>query len=195
MMCTRSRQRTSKMKRVSRRRKVGVLSFANQHQDEFLERYTQLALQSEALRQRLSISSPSSDGLSPIESISPTSSPLRRRSSVSPQALAYSFPSAYVWPMPQAMPGAGKWSESEQDDEATLYEINHQIKALLTDLLNCESVKSDKMYRTWVQARLMDAEHELKRQRRRRSSAAQETMRTMSLSRGHSSFRADRASF
>jgi len=158
------------------------------NKDEFLERYTQLALQSEALRQRLSFSSSSSDGgdgLSAIDSISPRASPTRRRSSIIPtQALPYSFPSAQVWPMPQAVPGMWRSSESEQVDEASLYEINHQIKALLTDLLNCSSVKSDKMYRAWVQARLMDAEHELKRQRRRRSSVAQETIRTISLNLG-----------
>jgi hypothetical protein len=82
------------------------------------------------------------------------------------------------------VPDAWKNAESEQVDEAYLFEINHQIKCLLTDLLNCESVKSDKLYRAWVQARLMDAEHELKRQRRRRSSAAQETLRAINVSNG-----------
>lgn len=47
-------------------------------------------------------------------------------------------------------------------------ESHHDIKATLTDLLNCESVKRDAKTRLWVQTRLMEAEMELKRQRRRR---------------------------
>ncbi|KIW05653.1 uncharacterized protein PV09_03519 [Verruconis gallopava] len=163
--------------------------------DEYLERYARLSLQSEALRRRLSINSPTNEGLFCVDSMSPESSPSAHRPSVSAQAHRYSFPSAQVWPTPQATPDAWKSPESEQEDEANLYEINHQIKCLLTDLLNCDSVKSDKVYRTWVQARLMDAEHELKRQRRRRSSAAQETMRTISISHGVSSIPGCRASF
>jgi Na+-translocating ferredoxin:NAD+ oxidoreductase RnfC subunit len=108
---------------------------------------------------------------------------------------SYSFPSAQVWPVSQAVPDIWKSSESEQVDEASLYEVNHQIKCLLTDLLNCESVKSDKLYRAWVQARLMDAEHELKRQRRRRSSAAQETLRAINLTNCLSPDMGCRASF
>jgi hypothetical protein len=66
----------------------------------------------------------------------------------------------------------------ECSDEASLYEINQQIKTTLTELLNCASVKHDKTVRAWVQTKLMDAEHQLKRQRKRRSSASQETMKT-----------------
>ncbi|KAF1810854.1 hypothetical protein P152DRAFT_373930, partial [Eremomyces bilateralis CBS 781.70] len=55
-------------------------------------------------------------------------------------------------------------------DEAKLFDINHQIKATLTELLNAPSVRHDERMRAWVQERLMDAEQELKRQRRRRSS-------------------------
>ena len=156
-------------------------------------------MQSDSLRQRLSISIPANDDLFAVESISPTRSPSsptdRRRSSAASPSQAYSFPSAQVWPTPQAVPDTWRTSESERVDEADLYEVNHQIKCLLTDLLNCESIKSDKLYRAWVQARLMDAEHELKRQRRRRSSAAQETLRTINMSNGVSSDIGCRASF
>lgn len=55
-----------------------------------------------------------------------------------------------------------------------MFEVNQQIKATLTSLLNCESVKHDQEFRAWVQERLMDAEHELKRARRRRSSLERE---------------------
>lgn len=52
-----------------------------------------------------------------------------------------------------------------EQDEAKLKMVNQQIKSTLTELLNCESVKSDRRYRMWVQTRLMDAERELKRER------------------------------
>lgn len=48
-----------------------------------------------------------------------------------------------------------------------LKDVNLQIKSTLTELLNCESVRSDNRYRTWVQTRLMDAERELKVSRTR----------------------------
>lgn len=158
-------------------------------------------MQSESLRERLSMHSSSNDDLFSFNNMSPSHSPFagpnRRRSSVSPSSpkQAYSFPTMQVWPKPQAVPHTWKTSESEQVDEAYLFEINHQIKCLLTDLLNCESVKSDKLYRAWVQARLMDAEHELKRQRRRRSSAAQETLRAINVSNGLGADIACRASY
>jgi len=49
-------------------------------------------------------------------------------------------------------------------------DMNHQLKATLTELLNTESVRSDEKYRAWIQERLMDAEQKCRRQRRRRSS-------------------------
>lgn len=61
------------------------------------------------------------------------------------------------------------------NEENKLFDVNHEIKTTLTDLLNCESVRNDGKMRLWIQTRLMDAEMELKRQRRsstrRRSSA------------------------
>ncbi|ESZ96836.1 hypothetical protein SBOR_2757 [Sclerotinia borealis F-4128] len=52
--------------------------------------------------------------------------------------------------------------EEIEGDEQKLKNVNQQIKTTLTDLLNCESVKSDARYRLWVQKRLMDTERELK---------------------------------
>lgn len=52
-------------------------------------------------------------------------------------------------------------------DEDKLCDINHQMKATLTELLNHESVKGDDKFRHWVQERLIDAEMELRKQRRR----------------------------
>lgn len=51
-----------------------------------------------------------------------------------------------------------------------LYECTREIRCTLTELLNCDSVKHDERFRTWVQEKLMDAEHDIKGQRRRRSS-------------------------
>ncbi|KAK3074072.1 hypothetical protein LTR53_003784 [Teratosphaeriaceae sp. CCFEE 6253] len=61
-------------------------------------------------------------------------------------------------------------------DERKLYDVNHDIKSTLTELLNCEAVRHDGKMRLWVQTRLFDAESELKRQRRRRVSAPGSTL-------------------
>ncbi|KAF2160542.1 hypothetical protein M409DRAFT_28926 [Zasmidium cellare ATCC 36951] len=57
-------------------------------------------------------------------------------------------------------------------EERKLYTINHEIKTTLTDLLNCDAVRNDTKMRLWIQTRLMDAERELKRQRRCRQRMA-----------------------
>jgi hypothetical protein len=54
-------------------------------------------------------------------------------------------------------------------EEAQLFDVNEGIKRTLTELLNCETVRGDRAFRTWVQSRLMDAEKELRMGRRRRS--------------------------
>ncbi|KAK0653077.1 hypothetical protein B0T16DRAFT_289896, partial [Cercophora newfieldiana] len=54
-------------------------------------------------------------------------------------------------------------------EEAKLCDVNEGIKRTLTELLNCEAVRSDRAFRTWVQCRLMDTERELRSGRRRRS--------------------------
>ena len=51
-------------------------------------------------------------------------------------------------------------------DARKLHDVNQQIKMALTELLNCESVRGDRLYRAWVQRRLMEAERELKEGRR-----------------------------
>lgn len=57
-----------------------------------------------------------------------------------------------------------------EEEEQKLYDINRQIKYTLTDLLNCDATRHDSKFRAWVQSRLMDAEMELRRQRKRRVS-------------------------
>ena len=54
-------------------------------------------------------------------------------------------------------------------EEAKLCDVNEGIKRALTELLNCEAVREDRAFRTWVQCRLMETEKELRHGRRRRS--------------------------
>lgn len=55
-------------------------------------------------------------------------------------------------------------------EERRLFDVDESIKRALTELLNCESVRSDRSMRLWVQSRLMETEKELRSGRRRRSS-------------------------
>ncbi|KAF7538876.1 hypothetical protein G7Z17_g12561 [Cylindrodendrum hubeiense] len=54
-------------------------------------------------------------------------------------------------------------------EEQRLSDVNESIKRALTELLNCSTVRSDRSFRMWVQARLMETEKELRSGRRRRS--------------------------
>ncbi|KAJ4302473.1 hypothetical protein N0V88_002618 [Collariella sp. IMI 366227] len=54
-------------------------------------------------------------------------------------------------------------------EEAKLCDVNEGMKRALTELLNCDTVRGDREFRTWVQCRLMDTERELRSGRRRRS--------------------------
>jgi hypothetical protein len=54
-------------------------------------------------------------------------------------------------------------------DEARLFDVNEGIKRALTELLNCDTVRADKAFRTWVQCRLMETEKDLRSGRRKRS--------------------------
>ena len=58
-----------------------------------------------------------------------------------------------------------------EDEEAKLFAVNEAIKRALTELLNCEEVRGDRAFRMLVQSRLMDAERELRSERRRRSNS------------------------
>lgn len=132
--------------------------------------------QQEVIRRRLSLQLPSTAPMtasSPeFQSISATSRP-SYASPWSPEPEYTSTQSTLSHPIP-TMPGTAhrrNMSESHTEDSDKLCDINKQIKATLTDLLNTESVRSDEKYRVWVQARLLDAEHQIRLQRRRRSSA------------------------
>ncbi|KAK5992124.1 hypothetical protein PT974_05522 [Cladobotryum mycophilum] len=55
-------------------------------------------------------------------------------------------------------------------EEQRLFDVNESIKRALTELLNCDAVRSDITTRMWAQTRLMETEKELRTGRRRRSS-------------------------
>lgn len=59
-------------------------------------------------------------------------------------------------------------------EEQRLFDLNESIKRALTELLNCNSVRNDRSFRTWVQTRLMETEKELRSGRRKRSTGSVE---------------------
>lgn len=99
---------------------------------------------------------------------------------------SFNFPVIPSWPLVQSIDHSG---------EEHLLDINQQIKATLTELINCVEVKNDKEFRAWVQVKLMKAEQELKQQRKRRSSVDVDTMRAISEHLGHSPVSSYRATF
>ncbi|KAF2835132.1 hypothetical protein M501DRAFT_982666 [Patellaria atrata CBS 101060] len=127
------------------------------------QKYVLLSSQQEELRQKLSQGSVYSRRTSSIPDVhsptrSPVGSPIRRHASISPPT---SILPSYA--SPPAMIGT---THEEEDIKERLQDINQQIKATLTSLLNCESVRHDEQYRSWVQDRLMDTEMEIRKQRR-----------------------------
>ncbi|KAH7025719.1 uncharacterized protein B0I36DRAFT_148415 [Microdochium trichocladiopsis] len=98
-------------------------------------------------------------------SSSSTSSRSRRRSS--PSA---SFKCGYSGPLSTLAPVLDETLIVEMAaGEQKLFDVNEGIKRALTELLNCERVRSDQAMRSWVQSRLMETEKELRSGRRRRS--------------------------
>ncbi|KAF2739447.1 hypothetical protein EJ04DRAFT_508733 [Polyplosphaeria fusca] len=144
-----------------------------------LQKYMLLESQHEVIRRRLSLQLPSITRMTPASpEFQSLSSPPSGRTSVSsmwsPEPSYTSLYSAPTQPVP-IQPGVAhrhSIDSSYSDDTRKSCEINQQIKATLTELLNTQSVRSDEKYRAWVQGRLMDAEHNIRRQRRHRSSDA-----------------------
>src|SRR5689334_19731325 len=138
-----------------------------------------LESQNEVVRRRLSLQLPSN---APMTAASPEfqtiSSPQSSRGSVSSMcspepSYTSSYPtSAHPIPMQPGVAHRNSIDNSYIDDSRRSCEINQQIKATLTELLNTDSVRSDERYRAWVQGRLMDVEHNIRKQRRHRSSDA-----------------------
>lgn len=143
-------------------------------QDLTLQAYIQLSTQKDNIQNRLAFASPSATvspvsapsptnlfSLSPVKSLGSPLQPNNYHSSIS----SYLSSSQPIAAMPH--PGLSMPTAQSDMDEDRLAEVNHQIKATLTELLNHESVRHDDSFRHWVQERLMEAEAETRKQRRR----------------------------
>jgi hypothetical protein len=158
--------------------------------DLALQKYLLLHEQHESLRQHLDELRPPTrqNSLYTPVSPSPASSPTRR--SLSPDT-ARRQPPQHSFSLPTrkgSYPSSSSSSGSQHHDhrhhnledgssplaevaveEAKLCGVTEGMKRALTELLNCEPVRGDMAFRTWVQCRLMDTERELRSGRRRRS--------------------------
>ncbi|CAI6334625.1 unnamed protein product [Periconia digitata] len=139
-----------------------------------MQKYIQLSSQQEILHRRLSLNLPTA---TPMVSMSPEtqstgSSPTRSRPVfTSPWSPDSSYTTTASNPIP-ARPSKRHSSVGDTEDAHRLAEVNQEIKATLTELLNTNTCRTDGKYRQWVQGRLMDVEHEIRQQRRRRSSGS-----------------------
>ncbi|KAH0335787.1 hypothetical protein KCU81_g8876, partial [Aureobasidium melanogenum] len=166
---------------------------------QLIQAYMILHSQQTNVRRRLSVDSSSSSASSPNSSTSssasvspmssfsspspefsfssrspPSSSGLRRHSrsaSLSSRRGSLSPPTSPHRMSITSIPEEPSGPPPLSVDEAKLADISSRIKTTLTDLLNCDAVKNDPRMRSWVATRLMDVEHELKEQKRRRHSS------------------------
>ncbi|KAK0721082.1 hypothetical protein B0H67DRAFT_487038 [Lasiosphaeris hirsuta] len=153
---------------------------SHHNRDLALQKYLLLHEQHESLRQHL-------DELRPLQTAfgsnttttSPIASPSRTSSTSSFSSHSPNSPRRASLPSRVSYIGLGSSELATVPDETTLAEVavgearlcdvNEGIKRTLTELLNCEAVRGDRAFRTWVQCRLMDTERELRSGRRRRS--------------------------
>jgi len=138
-----------------------------------MQKYLLLSSQEEAIRRRLSLQLPTAAPMtvSSPEFQSLSSSPTEHRSSWSP---GYSSTDPTPTVPIATQPGrAHRHSIADTEDVYKLSGLNQEIKATLTELLNTDAVRSDEKSRVWIQSRLMAAEHQIRNQRRRRSSSTE----------------------
>ncbi|KAH7555927.1 hypothetical protein BM1_06453 [Bipolaris maydis] len=133
-----------------------------------MEKYMLLSAQKEALQRRMAMEIPFNAPMTP-------NSPEFQSLSSSPTSTKYSssFPTASD-PIPvssrtSATPRTSV-DDIHTDESQKLAEINQQIVATLTELLNTDCIRNDEKQRAWIQERLMEAEHQIRRERRRHSS-------------------------
>jgi hypothetical protein len=132
-----------------------------------MQKYLLLSAQKEALQRRISLQIPFG---APMEPSSPEFQSLSSSPDMSSN-YALPYPSA-TEPLPTrtVMSSRASIDDMHTEESHKLAELNRQIVATLTELLNTESVRSDEKCRAWIQERLMEAEHQNRRQRRRHSS-------------------------
>ncbi|KAF1361878.1 hypothetical protein EJ07DRAFT_175853 [Lizonia empirigonia] len=138
--------------------------------NESMQKYILLEAQKEAVQRRMSMSVPFNLPMS-------TSSPEFQSLSSSPTSPT-GYTSTHLTatePVPMRPGAATQMSVDDlhTDESHKLYEINQQIVATLMELLNTDAVKNDPKHRAFIQEKLMDSEHQIRRQRRRHSSNAE----------------------
>lgn len=108
---------------------------------------------------------------------SPTLKPTMSRSSPTPPLTALPRSSRFsstpaITPIPEDEPlqTLNDYGFPDLANDHKALEASNDLKSCLMELLNSDAVRSDSKMRAWVQTRLMDAELELKRQRRRKRS-------------------------
>jgi beta-lactamase class D len=140
-----------------------------------MSKYMILSSQQEVIRRRLSLQLPSSPPM-PVSSElnSLASSPTSRSVSLYNWSPESEYHTTHPVPTEPDMAHRHSIDDVHSEDTHKLCEINQQIKATLTDLLNTDSARSDEKYRAWIQERLMDTEQQIRKQRRRHSSSNRE---------------------
>lgn len=132
------------------------------HQNMAYEEYLALQSQHDTIRSSLdTIRSSTVDSTTTSPSLSPTRGGSRCSSFGSPPAARRDNRTLAAVLDDAAL---GEVAAQEQ----RLLDVNEGIKRALTELLNCDLVRSDKAFRLWVQSRLMETEKELRSRRRRR---------------------------
>lgn len=149
-----------------------------------MQKYMLLSAQKEALQRRMALEIPFNK---PMAASSPEFQSLSSSPTWSPK---YSSP----YPPPTdpitigsrtSMAPRNSIDDTHTEESHKLSEIDHQIVATLTELLNTESVRSDDRHRAWIQERLMEAEHQIRRERRRHSSQSSNAERDFATSIAH----------
>lgn len=135
-----------------------------------MQKYMLLSAQKEALQRRMALEIPFA---APMAVESPEFQSLSSSPEWSPK-YASPYPTA-TDPLPtrSSMSPRGSIDDMHTAETAKLSELNHQIIATLTELLNTESVRSDEKHHRWIQDRLMELEQQVRRDRRRHSSNAE----------------------
>ncbi|KAF2273936.1 uncharacterized protein EI97DRAFT_139208 [Westerdykella ornata] len=141
-----------------------------------MQRLQLLTCQQEVLRRRLSLQIPAGAALdSPSALTSLSSTPSSRHTSGTWSSAEELDNSAPIPAHPRAgYTKAPPIEPSQVDDSYRLRQVNEQIKATLTELLNTDSARSDERFRAWVQERLLDVEQQIRKQRRRHSGSDRE---------------------
>lgn len=185
---------------VSSTLKPSHACLADLSQNDTYHRYLLLSTQQETLRQRLTLQIPPSvptvthePSYSPRSSFSsdystqyspmhsPTQTPATPHHTAAPSSAASSSP---IPDMPSVVHSAHAphhlvRTGQPAPEDTKLYDVNKQVKAVLTELLNTDGVKHDERFRMWVQGRLMETEMEMRRQRRRRNSVDKEVLESI----------------